>query len=181
MKTRKIDPNFLRDLQRLQYPKIRYIEDTCPALAAGGSSIKTVNIGAEGDFLLERITAEYTTLVQPAASPVDDGANHLRVQLKDTTNGVLLFDNFIPISLFAAPGRTRTMGVDVDSTGAGVKPGSSEALHIPGFPFEYLFKANSEISIESRNDSTYANSYRIGFVGTQLKDQRRITAAQQTH
>lgn len=162
-----LDAGAMKDLQIKQYSNALFIEGSVPAVTAGGSLTSTIAISNLGDFLCQRITGNYTTLIEEAAAPVDDGTNHLSLQIRDGGNGLELFDDFIPLDLFMTPGRRRLMGV---TTGAGaVAIEDAHELHFPGFPFEYIFSANTEIVFAFRNDSTYLNKFQIALWGVRIK------------
>lgn len=162
----------MKDLQIRQYQNALFIEGIVPEVAAGGSLTSTIAVSNLGDFLIQRITGNYTTLILENQSAVDDGVNHLTLQLRDGGNGLELFDSFIPLDLFLTPGRRRFMGV---TTGAGaIAIEDAHELHFPGFPFEYIFSANTEIVFALRNDSTYANKFQIALWGVRIKSNAAV-------
>lgn len=161
--TNKINANAVKDLQITQHFNAIYIEGSVPALAAGGMLTATTKITSYGDFLCYRMTGKYSTLV---AGPADDGTCHLKMTIRDGTGGVDIFEDFIPLDLFCSPGRVRTMGVLADA--AGGVPNPTQQLFYP-MPLEYIFRANNDLTLQVKNDATYANNFSIAFWGVRLK------------
>lgn len=163
-----LDASAMKDLQIKQYSNALFIEGTVPAVTAGGSLTATIAISNLGDFLIQRMTGNYTTLIDDGAGAAnDDGTNHLTLQIRDGGNGLELFDDFIPLDLFMTPGRRRLMGVTTGAGAVAIEP--AHQLHFPGFPFEYIFSANTEIVFALRNDATWLNRFQIALWGVRIK------------
>jgi len=164
-----LDSGSMKDLQIRQYTNGLFIEGSVPIVANGGSLTATISISNLGDFLCQRFTGNFTTLIEAAVpgSAVDDGTNHLTLQIRDGGNGLELFDDFIPLDLFLTPGRRRFMGVTTGAGAVTIEPGHE--LHFPGMPFEYLFSANSEIVFAIRNDANWINKFQIALWGIRIK------------
>jgi hypothetical protein len=154
------------DMQAKQFSNVIYIEGTVPEVALGGQQVFTLTVSNFGDFLCKRMTGNYTTQVLDGGVAKDDGTNHLRCQLTDSGNGVNLFDDHVPLDMFLSPGRVRTNGVIVAPGALAVNPSSN--LFYP-MELEYLFKANTDILFSMKNDSTYANTFRIALFGLRLR------------
>lgn len=157
----------LKDLQTRQHFNVLKAEGSVPAVAAGGLLNITLNVSNEGDFFCQDITGSFSSLIE-AAGPVvhDDGVSHLRAKIRDAGSGTDLFDDYIPLDLFLTPGRTRTAGVILAPAGLTVEP--SNTVFIPK-RFVYVFRANTNIQIEVKNDANYANNFVIAFWGVRIK------------
>lgn len=164
----------LKDLQVLQHVNVLKAEVSVPAVAAGGSAAVTVNVSNEGDFICQDITGSFSTLAISAAPPagLDDGVNYLSVKIRDTGNGTDLFDDFVPLNLFLSPGRIRTAGIIIAPAGLAVEP--SNQIFFPK-RFSYVFEANTNILIEARNTSTFANTFTMAFWGIRVKSPNAVS------
>lgn len=162
----------LKDLQQKQHFNVLKAEGTVPALAAGGLLNLSINVSNEGDFFCHDITGSFSTLIE-AAGPVtqDDGVNHLRAKIRDAGSGTDLFDDFTPLDLFLSPGRTRTAGIIVAPAGLAVEP--SNTVFFPK-RFVYVFRANTNIQIEVKNDANFANSFVLAFWGIRIKSPQAV-------
>ena len=170
---KKLDAGQLLDLQNKQYFNALYLEGEVPNTDTdGGQQAFTLNVSNLGHFLWLDVTGSYSRKVLDDQDVVDDGTNHLRVQVRDGSNGLELFDDYIPLDLFLSPGGTRTMGVLVDAA-TGV-PNASSQLFYPK-RVEYLFMSNSEIIFNFKNDSDYANKFKIALWGVRIKDSASTT------
>lgn len=164
-----LDSGAMKDIQIRQYANALYVEGSVPKAADGGSLTATISISNLGDFLCQRFTGNYTSLIAAAggATAEDDGVNHLSCQIRDGGNSLELFDDFIPLDLFLTPGRRRFAGVTTGAGAIAVEP--AHELHFPGIAFEYLFSANSEIVFAFRNDSDWINKFQIALWGIRMK------------
>ena len=149
----RIDAPSMLAMQDHQEPECIYLADTVPA---GSTKMAKVDISTYGHFWLTHITATYTTL--DGAPAADNGLEYLRGQLQDGYTHRMLFNDYIPFSLWAVPGRRQ-------STAAGA---ASFQMHII-FPFEHFFNINGSILLDVKNDSaTAANSYSVAFWGVRV-------------
>lgn len=155
----RIDIDRVMELQDGQFQQLLYAERSVPA----NSQIDHAkNITAEGHFLLLSINIGYTTLVDDGeGNSIDDGTNHLFMQLVDLTHRKELWDDFVDLALVGSPGRLR-----VPITGAGT-PENSEPVRIE-FPFVYMFPVNSVIGMRVRNDADFANTIKVSFKGVRI-------------
>ena len=94
---------------------------------------------------------------------VDDGIDHLRCQLGDTTGNKKIFDDFIPLSHFLSPGRRKSANSTTLAT-----DDSSHQLFYP-IELKYLWEKNSDIQLEMKNDSDTALSFEITFHGWRIR------------
>lgn len=168
----------LKDLQTRQHFNVLKAEGTVPALAAGGLLNISLNVSNEGDFFCQDITGSFTSLIAGAAPPPsnDDGVNHLRAKIRDAGSGTDLFDDYVPLDLFLSPGRTRAAGV-VTAPGA-LTVEASNPLFVPK-RFVYVFRANTNIQIEVKNDADYANSFVMAFWGIRIKSPAAVAGLKQ--
>lgn len=165
MLSHEVNIGKLKDLQSRQHFNVLKAEGTVPALAAGGLLNVSLNVSNEGDFFAQDITGSFTSLIAAAPSS-DDGVCHLRAKIRDAGSGTDLFDDYIPLDLFLTPGRTRAAGVVTAPGALTVNP--SNSLFIPK-RFVYVFRANTNIQIEVKNDANFANSFVIAFWGMRIK------------
>jgi hypothetical protein len=149
----RIDTGKIFQLQNLQYNEILVMSDTVPASTEKPGKASVSNLG---HFYCLFMTGSFTTL---KTGPADDAISHLRGLLEDG-QGKRLFNDYAPLDLFLTPGRRKDAA---DLTGA-----ASNNLFIP-IPFEYLFSANTDITLKVKNDAAYANSYTILFHGIRVK------------
>jgi len=139
-----------------QYDFKYFGSGTVPGTGAGGSITIPVAISADAHFRCMSFTGSFTTL---GAGGADDGVNHLSCRLEDTGRSLRLFDDFIPLSLFMSPGRSRAAGIAGDA---------SNQLFFP-IDFDYTFLANSTIELNLQNDSVTANTFQWCFHGTKYR------------
>lgn len=166
----ELNLNQLLDLQQKQYQKCIVINGVVGATSAVPTLTATKLVTSEGPFLLQRITSQYSTLVTNGAGGAwDDGTCHLRALIRDNSNGIMLFDDYVSMSLFSTPGRQRTIGVGLQVGGV-FSADRADNMHISGFPFEYIFKGNSEITVDLKNDSTYPNTFELAFWGIKIRN-----------
>jgi len=162
-----IDVSALVANQKVQRYDVIMVNGTVPALAAGGLAIGTTQISSEGDFLSIGMTARYTSLVDVGAGVInDDGTCHLSMLVRDQDHGINLFEQSIPMDMVSSPGRVRTPGVVLPLGSVDVQP--SHQLYEP-FPMQYLFSANSNITVEVRNDANTANQFWVCFWGVKIR------------
>lgn len=155
----QIDIVEVRRLQKLQYQDAIPMEQS---IAANSQTDIAVNITSVGHFMMLSMTGEYTTLSLDQETPADDGINYLFIQLVDGSNQRVLFDDFIPASLFLSPGRYKSLAVGSDSNPLRLE-----------FPFVYTFDLNSQITVRVRNSSDAANNLRMMFKGIRILAKNR--------
>lgn len=156
----RIDADAMFNIQNEQYSQTLYMAATIPALSS--IQVKT-SVSSEGHFFLNYMTGSFTTL---SAGPVDGNVDYLRAQLRDGGKGNRpLFSDYTPLHLFLTPGRRKS------ALAAG---SDSNNLFLP-IDFEYLFQANSEIVMEVKNDSDYANSFSIAFFGIRIRSSAAVS------
>jgi hypothetical protein len=156
-----IDVAEVMRLQMIQFQESLYLEQTVDANSEFPAS---VDITAQGSFMLLTMTGSYTTKVsdgqqEPAAT--DDGICRILVQLLDGTNQRPLFDNYIPANLFLSPGRVQSL--------AGIGE-PSDQLYLQ-FPFVYTFKTKGSILVRIKNEADWENTLRIQFNGIRIYPQ----------
>lgn len=156
----------IKQLQMTQFANCIKIEGTVPALAAGGSLVATTQVSSYGDFLMTAITGKFSRLSEDQQIVQDDGVSHLTMQLRDGSNGLELFDTQIPLDMFLTPGGVRTPNIIVAPAGLTVL--ADNPINFPGFPFRYMFQANSTVVMDMRNDSNYANTFVVALWGTRI-------------
>lgn len=150
----RIDAPDILNRLRFQYPEKLIISDSVPG---GQAKLGKVAISNLGHFQVGYITGHFTTL---KSGPSDDGISHLRALLSDGTGQRKLFNDYIPLDLWLSPGRIKS---PLDLTGA-----DSNNLFYPDF-FQYMFTANSDILLDVKNDSDFANDYDVVFHGHRVK------------
>jgi hypothetical protein len=165
-----INPENLKQLQVIQYDNVIFVQAIVPALAAGGALTAELQISNIGDFLIQRLTCDFTTLISNGAGGnYDDGVDHLKIQLKDNS-GTNVWDSQIPCHLWSMPGRVRFYNPGAPVTDpAGNVPVASDPLLYPGFPFHYIARATNTLQLEARNDSDVSNTFRFAAWGIRLK------------
>lgn len=143
-------------------------------IAAGQSDTAKVEVGTAGTIVVMRMSGQFTTLDIDTGSGhvIDDGICHLRGQLIDTDGNLQLFNDFIPLSLFLSPGRTRAKSALV----AGVDTACSNYLTADGViadaaapsaflyepqEFTHPFTVNSYVRIDVKNDAGCSNKFWI--------------------
>lgn len=116
-------------------------KDVIPPKSTGGAKLINIDITSDAHFYSEVLTITYNTLDDNGD---DDGVNHLSVRITDGDIRRELNTDFIDLANIAVPGRQRTTGIPGDP---------SSELHVPGFPWPYLWSANGAIQLDTRNDS----------------------------
>jgi hypothetical protein len=144
------------DIQKVQYSEKLVMSGTVPAASEQSFSIAISNLG---NFICQKITGSYTSLVLDAAAIVDDGVCHMRGQLNDGAQQTMLFNDFIPFDLFASPGRRKS---NLSTT---VLTDAVAGQYLNPFEFEYCFRMNGSILMKVKNDSDTANSFSLCFSG----------------
>lgn len=176
---KKLDANTLLGLQVTQYSEKLLVAGSVPA---NSSIIAKTIVSNLGHFLCAFLTGKYTTLrsiTDPVlgVKTIDDGIQHLRAQLIDGASQKKLFSDYIPLDLFLSPGRAKANADNayLDVLDGTVSPPREVALAAaPGqtlfYPqeYEYLFSANSEILLDVKNDSNFANDFEIVFSGVRV-------------
>lgn len=157
----RLDIAHIMRLADTQFQQTLYYEKE---IAAGDQFDGAKEITAEGHFILLSITGSFTTLDFSDPDVIDDGVNHLFIQLSDLTHHKELFDDFMDASLFLSPGRSKSALVPAAD--------DSQPLRIE-YPFVYPFPVNSVIGIKVKNDSGYANKIKLGFKGIRVYTELR--------
>jgi hypothetical protein len=121
-------------------------------IAANTTGNGPVGISDNGDFHCKYLGGQYTTQV---AGPADGGACLVSIQITDNGKRWQIFDNLVPMSLFANPGRQRVSGVAGDP---------SNPLFYP-IEFPYIFTSGTSIRIDFANASAFANNFWLVFYG----------------
>lgn len=114
---------------------------------AGTQGSGVIPIQSSGPFFMEMLTIAYPTVLNDGATDVDDGVSRLRLQLKNSSNNLPVFSDFIPVELFATPGRRATPGVV-----SAYAPGTLQ-LGTGGFPLYALFPTSGNIGFDWQNDA----------------------------
>lgn len=141
------------DTQTLEW---LYIVPASIVIPAGEGADVLSDVKADAHFQCQMVTGNYTTL---AAGPVDDGTNHCTVRISDASNDLRLMDSPVPLDLFLSPGRVLSAGIAGDP---------SNALFYP-VPFFHTFTASGGILCEFQNQSDYANTVNLLFIGKKLR------------
>lgn len=164
MFAKEINPVKILKMQNLQYQEKLYLEDTVPA---GSQKLGSVDISSLGNWYCLFMTGSFTTLIanDPA---VDDGVQHLRAKMSDGSNNRQLFNDYIPLHHYLSPGREKSS----ISTGV-LTDDPSGNLFYPQ-PWQYMFALSSQILFDVKNDSDYANDYRITFHGIRFPEAQRL-------
>jgi len=146
-------------MDRSQYIKLKWLShhETIPALGADNEDIK---IPSYGNFFSYYMGAQYTT---QNAGAVDGGACQISLKILDTGRNYLIFDDFIPMSMYSSPGRQRVSTVAGDP---------SQMLFGP-IEFEHPFLAGSTINVSWSSSSDAENDFWIVFYGDQTNDKYR--------
>lgn len=162
-------------VQNKQYSEKIIVSGTA---TAGQATLLRTNISNIGHFCCFRITGRFETLSKyntttgaPSSSGTicDDGICHLRGLLKDSTGTRIMFNDYVPLDLILSPGRCRSASaanVMVAATNIAAAPAAPN-LFYPD-EFEYLFKANSEIQIDVKNDGYADCAVDILFHGVRI-------------
>ena len=118
-----------------------------------------VQVGTYGHFWVHWITLSFTTLDgSPAA---DTGIDYLRGKLIHTQNSQPVFNDFVPLHLWATPGRRKSI------SGSG---SDSNQMFIV-WEWDAMFPINDGIQIDLKNDALLAtNSMSASFWGVRVKD-----------
>lgn len=159
---RVIIPEHILEMQNLQYSEKVLLEDTVPASTEKPGQ---VNVSSLGHFYCWYITGSFTTLYLDGEEVKDNGVNYLRGQLYDGATSRALFNDYIPLDLIFTPGRVKS----ALSTTVLTDP-SGNSLFYPQ-NFQYMFPVNGIIIMKVKNDSNYANSYKMVFHGVRLPEQ----------
>jgi len=154
----RIDAAKIFQTQSVQNQEALYLADTVPAATQKQAR---VSVSSLGHFFCQHITMSYTTVDTVAAAAADTGIDYLRGKLMDAGAGMLAFMNdYVPFHLIATPGRRMSIA------GSG---NASAQMHVI-FPFEYMFKVNSDIIFDVKNDAVgQPNSYSVVFWGIRVK------------
>lgn len=143
-------------VQKRKYRETLYVTDSIPANSSKLAKVNTSNVG---DFLIMYITGNYTTLYHDGTNVVDNGVCSLSAKLQDGNSQTLLFNDYIDLSLWLSPGRTKSiLDSAVYSTALG-------GAFLNPMEFEYLIARNSDIIIDVKNSANTINVYKIAFHG----------------
>jgi len=145
-------------------------------IAAGQSATTKVEVGTAGTIVTMRMSGNFSTLDYDGTNVYDDGICHLRGQLIDTDKNLALFNDFIPLSLFLSPGRTRSKGglvagvftpcTNYANTGAAPTnyPAAAPSASLyDAQEFTHPFTVNSYIRLDVKNDAACSNQFNIYF------------------
>lgn len=145
-------------------------------IAAGVADTVKVEVGTAGTICTMRMAAYFTTLDLDVGSGhvIDDGICHLRGQLIDTDQNLALFNDFVPFSLFASPGRIKAKTALVAGVPTAVSnylkadAGIADAAAPGGSLYEmqeftHPFTVNSYIRMDVKNDAGCSNRFAIYF------------------
>jgi len=130
---------------------------------------RELDIKADGHFKCEVVTGNFTTLIDDPLNPgttIDDGTNHLTVQILDGSNELRLFDGQVPLDLFLTPGRVLSQPSPLVIAG-----NPSNALFYPT-GMKHIFGAKGSIDLRFRNNSTVANTVNLLFMGYKMLAQK---------
>lgn len=154
----RINAKQIFDTQSVQNQEAIYLADTVPALT---QKLARVSVSSLGHFFCQHISMSFTTVDTVAAAAADTGIDYLRGKLSDAGAGMLsFFNDYIPFHLWATPGRRQSI----------VASGNASFQMNIIFPFEYMFKVNSDIILDVKNDAVgQPNSYSIVFWGIRVK------------
>lgn len=144
-----ININQMLEDHKKKYQFFYYVSGIVPA---GDQQTFNVAISADAHFECTNFTGDVTSL---DAGGADGGQVQTSCQLFDNGRNLSLFDNFIPLSLFLSPGRTRTSGIAGDP---------SNSLFFP-VEFNYIFLASSTIRLVMTNAAATDNCFRWCFHG----------------
>lgn len=130
---------------------------------------KVLDIKADGHFNCELVTGNFTTLIDDPSNPgttIDDGANHLTIQILDGSDELRLFDGQIPLDLFLTPGRVLAAAPPI------ITGNPSNALFYPT-TFKHIFGAKGGIDLRFKNNSDVPNLVNLLFMGTKMLAQKK--------
>lgn len=154
-----INPDTAFSLQNSQYMERLIMQKT---VAAGQTDLGQVSVSNLGHFFCMFITGTFSTLKLVGGVIRDTGINYLSGQLIDGAGQRKLFNDRTPLDLFLSPGRRKDGNSTTVLTDT---PGNS--LFYP-IEFEYMFTANSIISLDVVNSSDTPNSFEICFHGIRI-------------
>lgn len=155
----KINIDQLLHVQRNQWPSKVLIEGQ---VDGGKQEFFSRHISQMGGFACQYITGTFETLNDDNGI-LDDGIDHLRGQLGDTTGNKKIFDDFIPFSHWLSPGRRKS----ANSTTLATDDASNQLF----YPIDlfYVWEKNSDIQLEVKNDSNTPISFEITFHGWRIQ------------
>jgi hypothetical protein len=172
--------------QNRAYEDKLLLSDIVPA---NSTKLGKVSVSTLGHFKCYQIGGHFETQRLITKSDlstviVDDGINHLRGQLEDSTGNRKLMNDFIPLNLWLSPGRViainsvpdNAYNVTLDSDGVTIKAGpcapSNSLFYI--IPFNYMFSSNSDILFNVINNSNTPLSYELLFFGKRIIDTKSV-------
>jgi hypothetical protein len=167
----EIDAGKIIELQRVQYETRLQIKGW---IGPQTTQQLKVSIGNLGHFICYWMTGSFTTLQigTPPNSLIDRGINYLRAKMIDGTGQRELFEDYIPVDLWLSPGRVLPVPSLIPPpytlpipAGLGAP---SNNLFVP-IEFNYLFQSNSEIILDTKNDSDGPNYLDVCFHGMRVK------------
>lgn len=142
--------------QKRKYRETLFVADTIPGQSSKLAKVNTSNVG---DFLIMYITGNFTTLYNDGTNVVDNGICMLSAKLQDGNSQTLLFNDYIDMSLWLSPGRTKSI------FDTGVYSREIGGSFLSPMEFEYLLARNSDILIDCKNAANTTNVYKIAFHG----------------
>lgn len=124
------------------------------AVVAAGAAAGQIQIGVPSSYYFHchYLSGSYTSI----NGGVDVGVNGLSMRLEDQGKHLVIFDAFIPCSLFLSPGRQRTSGVAGDP---------SHPFFMP-VELDHLFRPISTINVQVANAFTSDCTLNLVFMGT---------------
>lgn len=153
----RINAPAMFEIQNRQNQECIYLADT---VGAGSQKLAKVSVSNLGHFFCQHITLTYTTLENVGAVTTDTGIDYLRGKLIDGSNMRPLFGDYVPFSLWAVPGRRKSLAAS----------GSDSFQMQIIFPWEYIFTVNADILLDVKNDAIgESNSYSMALWGIRVK------------
>lgn len=132
---------YVFDFQKSCYPQKLFMTDT---VLAGSKTLSKISVSNYGHFHVEYITGLYETDVSNICK--------LSGKLIDGATSRPLFDDYIPLSLWATPGKINT-----------------NQLFYP-LAFDYTFAINSDILFETVNLGTADYKFWLCFHGYRIEE-----------
>lgn len=151
--------DYIKQLEIDQFFEWTFWQPFSIQVPANGSIEREIDIKSDGHFKVLCVTGNYTTL----DGGVDDGTNHLTLQLLDGSDELRLFSGPVPLDLFLSPGRVLAPGV------AG---NPSQQLFYP-IEFGHIFGAKGSISMRFANNASDINTVNLLFLGKKLLAMRK--------
>ena len=133
-------------------------------IAAGQPDTAKVEVGSAGAIVTMRMACMFTTLDLVGGVIVDDGICHIRGQLFDTDKNTALFNDFVPLVLFASPGRQKDkLAVNYLTAGGGADAAAPGGFLYEMQEFTHPFTTGAFIKMDVKNDAATPNKFYIYF------------------